>query len=541
MTLLANALVLVTTATTIQVTPATPDCRTETELSLTTAWGVDLTEEQSRCLRIELDPGEFVRLSLRVDSGLVDLHLFEPGEQEPARVIAFGGGLRGPKQLSLEARVGGSHILSFSGLQLGSSPIVAQGVQVSVLEWESPAVRRARRLALETDPRIEWLERHAVSLDALQDGGNRVELSALDSILADKRVVHLGASYFDAGGDLQALSRLAQHLVESLGFGVILFESDIYGLHRTQLALDDGVPGSAALRRGLWDFLADSRQLQSLGEFLTSAEVRVAGFDFLRFASPTASAVVPDLRDLLVRWNIEEPKLSDGSSLTRALQDWIASVENGTEEAESSELSELSDTLDAVSTVADMVMTERDRIWPQIIRSTAARVRGFSVREEQMGRNLRWLVEDRFRDKRVLILGMTYHMIDGREGLPNASWAGPWPFTAGEWLRDEIEEDVYSIAATSYQGATRAATPFGRYDDVQADLSPLIEFEELMARTGMDLAIVDLRQAPDVLDWTEGEFVARILNQLPILASWSDHVDALLFLRDQFPSEQVSR
>ena len=62
-----------------------------------------------------------------------------------------------------------------------------------------------------------------------------------------------------------------------------------------------------------------------------------------------------------------------------------------------------------------------------------------------------------------------------------------------------------------------------------------------MAATGIDYGIVDLRGAAARGEWAGGIFVARPLGHVPMRSTWSRHLDAILFVREQRPSEQVER
>ena len=146
---------------------APANCASTARLSRLTAWSGDLAADTLACLEIELEQGAFVRIALAIDSGLVDVSLLEPGAPEPRLVIALGGGLRPPKQLSWEAEAEGVHTVSFTGLQLSEALMVARGIRATVLELESPASRARRKQQLRSDPRVGWLRDNAIRLRSI--------------------------------------------------------------------------------------------------------------------------------------------------------------------------------------------------------------------------------------------------------------------------------------------------------------------------------------------------------------------------------------
>ncbi len=361
------------------------------------------------------------------------------------------------------------------------------------------------------------------------------------------RVVHLGVSGLGSGAHFLANGRVARFLLEELGFDALIFESGIYDLWRTERALREGRPAREAFQLGLWPFLADSKQLAPLSNYLAerirgNRPISIAGFDFQFTSGSGAATFGTDLGEFLRQLDVSTPLSDADSPEGQLLRRWLESrLESGTPPPSPPELARLQEALTETAHRVEAVATKDERLWSQMLRSTAAFVEGFDGREEQMSDNLTWLVEEHFQDRRVVVFGTNYHMIRDRALLPHEYWAGPWPFTTGERLAEVLGSAVYQIGATSYEGSDRSATPFGRRNDIQADLSPYPEFEEWMAATGIDYGIVDLRGAAARGEWAGGIFVARPLGHVPMRSTWSRHLDAILFVREQRPSEQVER
>jgi erythromycin esterase-like protein len=65
-------------------------------------------------------------------------------------------------------------------------------------------------------------------------------------------------------------------------------------------------------------------------------------------------------------------------------------------------------------------------------------------------------------------------------------------------------------------------------------------FEDLMGRTGLDAAIVDLRHRAQGGEWLGRSLVARPISHKELLGIWPRHFDALLFLRRMEPARPLS-
>ena len=102
----------------------------------------------------------------------------------------------------------------------------------------------------------------------------------------------------------------------------------------------------------------------------------------------------------------------------------------------------------------------------------------------------------------------------------------------GQRIGEEFGSKSYVIGVTSYRSAGAG---------IVADQDPLPEFEELMAAAGFDYGLLDLRRAAAERSWAAGEFLARPIGHTTRLEVWSDLLDALLFVREHEPRQNVEQ
>jgi len=93
-------------------------------------------------------------------------------------------------------------------------------------------------------------------------------------------------------------------------------------------------------------------------------------------------------------------------------------------------------------------------------------------------------------------------------------------------------KDVFTIAFTAFEGsqATPTRQPFPLLVPTRGS------FEDLMGRTGLEAALVDLRHLAPGGSWLERSLVARPISHKELLGIWPRHVDAFLFVRRLEPS-----
>lgn len=155
---------------------------------------------------------------------------------------------------------------------------------------------------------------------------------------------------------------------------------------------------------------------------------------------------------------------------------------------------------------------------------------GACNRDEQMAKNLLWLANERYPDRKIIVWAGTAHAARMPE-IPPEGGSGP---SMGHHIAPTFGSKSYVMGMTSYTGRS------GRPDrEIVADQHPLPEFEELMAAAGFDYGLVDLRRAAAERSWAGGEFLARPHWHTTITAVWSDLLDALFFVREQEPSQRV--
>jgi ketosteroid isomerase-like protein len=151
-----------------------------------------------------------------------------------------------------------------------------------------------------------------------------------------------------------------------------------------------------------------------------------------------------------------------------------------------------------------------------------------------MAENLLWLANERYPDRKIIVWLATMHGIRAPEAPSFLSdhrmVASVFP-SMGESIGKAMGSANFVIGVTSHRDPGAGMFP-------DQDL-PLPQFEELMVASGFDYGFLDLRRAGDEGAWPGSEFLARPLAQVSGAAVWSDLLDALLFVREHEPRQNV--
>lgn len=538
------------TAEDLNVRPVAPEvCRTATHTSLTLVqpWYGNLEKESVRCFEVTLEAGEFVRAVADKDSEYsewtgVTIELFAPGDTQPMLRLSMGD----RRSLSWEAARSGSYFLVLRDLWILQADTNRLPARVWIESVKSPAQVTARREALTTDPRVNWLREHALAVRSISpDDLDFSDLEPLRAELDGVRLVLLGEADHASGTDFLARTRLVKFLHRELGFDVLAFESGLYGMRVAWDSIRAGWPARNAFVKGNFGFWSTTEQIQPLITYvgeqaLGSTPLEVAGFDnrpWLYWPNWNTSLTrfAEDLAKVLSDRAVPGPLADQGTPEYTILERLSARRYWDVALPEPDERRRFLDVLDQTTAALENLADDESRFWAETLRGVGCHAREVFIsvskegelepeclRDHQMGEHLIWLANDRYSDRKIIAWAATSHILRDPE-FEQVGGTGP---AMGQRVWDALGEQSYAIGMTSYSGAA---------NHIVTDQHPLPEFEQLMEVSGFDHAIVQLRNSAVATSWVRGPFFARPLGHRTQQRVWSDELDALFFVRLQEP------
>ena len=119
--------------------------------------------------------------------------------------------------------------------------------------------------------------------------------------------------------------------------------------------------------------------------------------------------------------------------------------------------------------------------------------KGIVFRDQLMFQNLKWLIEEKYPSRKVIIWGHNAHIQKGPLSNSSTKWMG-------QHLRDEYEEDYYSIGLFAYKGNayqqwTKKAMPFENSD------STYLEYKMRNTDKAMNFLNLDDQRESSVFSW----------------------------------------
>ncbi len=443
-----------------------------------------------------------------------------------------------------------------------------------LLPWLLFACLASDLAAEEPDPRVAWLREHSIEVSSLDPATvGFTDLAPLKEVLAGVDLVLLGEASHGDGSTLLAKTRLVHFLHREMGFEVLALDCGFYDCDRAWRRIEAGADARQALRQAVSAPYADAQEFRPLIDLVASRAqsdrpLAVAGFDHAVTIEAGARPLIAELRNLLGR-------LGAGANEIAGLDGALEIIDHLSQEAyhageplpSRAARQEFDRTLAAIASRLAPAVAAGDReaaFWQQLLRSlgnhaeTTWRLarwdpetrfaRGAphvppeiqNLRYRQLAENLLWLARERYPGKRMIVWSTTVHLARDLDRLTTGEADTRERFdqfrVPGDFLAQEVGPRAYLLAFTAFSGHTGRALA-GRAP------SPLLvptrgSFEDLMGRTGLAAAIVDLRGASPGGDWLRSALIARPISHKELLGIWHRHLDGLFFLRAMEPAHR---
>jgi erythromycin esterase len=422
--------------------------------------------------------------------------------------------------------------------------------------------------AADSDERVAWLKAHAIPLATIDPASTDLaDLEPLRGILSGVRIVMLGEATRGDGSAFLAKTRLIRFLYEKLGFDVLVFDDGFYDCARVWDEISGGADTRQALSHTLTPAYPAAAQFQPLIDLIATKAasgrpLAVAGLDDQIGGGTDAKSFAADLRASLVRFGVEPERVSGFAEFETTFGDVLleryvtgqAAVPSREQQLRVlAALDELRRRLTAWRDPQPSASSPDSAFWLQVLDNVECYaksswrlgkyVRGApfppelsNIRDRQMAANLVWLERHRFRGRKLIVWSINVQLARDLKGLSNNEAATRARFDVST-LGDEVAKtalgkEVYTIALTAFNGSMRTSSRQPVPLLVPTDGS----FEDLMARTGLEAAFLDLRHLP-AGSWLQRDLIARPITYKEVMGVWPRHLDALLFLRTLEPSK----
>ncbi len=384
------------------------------------------------------------------------------------------------------------------------------------------------------------------------------DLMPLRELIGDARVIALGEQSHGDGACFAAKHRLVRFLHQEMGFDVLAWESGMFDCRLMHEALAGGKAVDEAWRLGLFPIFGESAQVRDVLEYVASTQgserpMELAGFD-CQFSNMAGMERMPGYgREFFDR--------ADPAILAEAHPDAMAAIQLLVVGSMQEGGDELEERLDAARAQVEALLKSFDTHIDAMKRSHSRREIAFArrvlenliefdrsrrqtktntaadtnIRDQQMGRNIAWLAQERYPDRKIIVWAASFHLLRNANDLaiarPGLSYESTVPM--GHVARELLADDWYAVMFTAYEG--EAGNPFHGAHPLPA--APEGSLEGLLHERGEPFVFIDLRTLEADHPFAK-PIVARPLGYTSMTprVNWSHHFDAVFHTDVMFPS-----
>lgn len=291
--------------------------------------------------------------------------------------------------------------------------------------------------------------------------GHFSNLETLNKNFEGVRVVTLGEQTHFDGATFDEKVQLVKYLHEKLGFNILAFESGYFDCTKAAELLATG-NSKGILKEavfGVWD----NKSLTELEEYIlytkkTSAPLIVTGFDAQFSGSLSKKYLFEDLSAFLKNIGaseiINDP---DWINFESALQRQIkySNFYKKPSTIDTCLIGKFSRKIsDLIPNYASAANENRNEFWLKVVSNLKSdskrRFSNENFRDSIMAENLLNLVEQKFKNDKVICWGATSHFIYNQKAIKSKEYETLIPM--GEYLRQKLKKSLFTVGFTSYQG-----------------------------------------------------------------------------------------
>lgn len=395
----------------------------------------------------------------------------------------------------------------------------------------------------------------------------RGNLGFLKQEIGEKRIVFLGEATHEDGATFEVRTKIVEFLMEEMDFDVVLFEAGMFDLMQANKEFQT-TGDSESIKKALWGFWR-TQQWQSFYSFIAQRKAAGNNIEFAGFDCKFSSAYGFDNNNYSRFWEAifqeRNPAILMNENFTNYIAVWkdiesgykqtgmkgaLAKMRYKMSEKEKQSFRNLS------SWMADELKKAGENKLAQLLRSNDEGIIAYSDtrlwklilnrksflpinyrRDELMADNLRHLLSEVYPNKKIIVLGATYHFIRNNQSIdPIKIKFIPVheAVIAGNLVYEQFANEIYTIGFTSYDGEYGLLRKGKKGVGVKKPEANSLEHQ--LANRGVKQAFVSLRQSLNEPFFSNGTSL-RLFDHNSYVTSkkWHKVLDAVYFIKTMEP------
>lgn len=375
---------------------------------------------------------------------------------------------------------------------------------------------------------------------------NISDLNYIGNAIGDNRIVVLGEQDHGDASSMQAKSRIVKYLIEKKGFNVLLWEDDYFAFQ--QMQTKPGQYPVDSFKNIVSPYWAATPVMQDLwGFFAENAKkprpVKMDGYGIL-FSSPYAKRNIRLQLETLLKTKDLSLEKSEDKLWFLAIVDSL--VLNNSARIQKSEQEKFYAWCDRMHKELREKTKSADSYEGQLIYTIKAKAEYTWIREyrvKHMAANAQWLLENKYKNKKVIIWTANYHAIrDYGKAVENHPVSGPMYRNAvdkdtvksfTQLLLEKGQESIYSLACISLSGTYTPRAWVSIDNPVDTIKIPPANIENLLNRQTQHSLFADLKNLARDHFLQSPWYMIPTSHARSLISQWVYVFDGILFIKEQ--------
>jgi erythromycin esterase len=408
----------------------------------------------------------------------------------------------------------------------------------------------------------EWLSKsfHPVSTDAKNKDYS--DLQFLKEDLKDKKIVALGEQKHEDGKTFEARSRLIQFLIQEMGFEAILFEAGIFDVKYGWKSYQE-LDSLQYFTKSLMIQWREKKQHVELFSFIDTWKkegntLEMDGFD-CKFTSRHRTKYTHELDSIVYQINPELKSNAEylayhdileehgNATFIRAALPNLSKKETkqfitGSQLVRETLAQANHPFLQTVISMDDGILLYSELSVFDLIFSKKSLIALNNERDVLMAEALNHLLENEYKDKKVILFGATYHFIRNNEELITIGKTQvpiPESTIMGDLMHKKYHKDIYTIGFAAYSGFYGEGMDTLGGTEIIPAVDGSLEKKLHDLNSGNGLLILSNSQTKP--SWWYDDLSIRLFSYESTVASkdWSHVLDAVFYIENMEPSYEL--
>jgi erythromycin esterase len=393
----------------------------------------------------------------------------------------------------------------------------------------------------------KYVRNNTVRIAAIEpDSTGYSDLAAFSDAIGNDSLIMLGEEDHGDAPTFLAKTRLVKYLHERKGFNVLAFEGDFFALNE---GWDNLVKIQPEIRRfifndlfGVWTMCDACSNLfydYIPGTYQTKQPLMVSGFDCQQYEAYSVAHLKSALDSLIHAKNLP---IANRPGYTSKIWPLIAASLQPHRQPPVPEsidsclkyLAVVKAELSSATSKEDFWVMVLDNCMEQMATLKGDLQTGINSRDIQMAKNLKWLVENKYKGQKIIVWAADRHIA---RSLKNGDDTLKTEETMGDWLVKSLAagKRVYILGFTSYEGE---AGRLGR-DGYKVPEPAANVFESWVHAKGYPYAFIDFAAYNIRHPGNNEKFLMAPLGHTPNKNSWNLVFDGVFYIKDMYRCVQI--